>query len=87
MLNERFPDLPIFNAAKLFSPRHYPADEENRTRTTDIWLEMLMEKFVHCRNYRDAYRAEILDFVKTIRHECPHKFIHEAWSLCGCTLE
>ena len=87
MLNERFPDLPIFNTAKLFSPRHYPADEENKTRTTDIWLKMLMEKFVHCRNYRDAYRAEILDFVKTIRHECPHKFIHEAWSLCGCTLE
>jgi hypothetical protein len=86
-LNERFLDLPIFNAAKLFSPKCYPVDEEDRTRATDVWLERLMEKFVPSENNRDTCRAEILEFVETTRHECPQKSIYEAWSLCGCTLE
>ena len=86
-LNERFSDLPIFNAIKLFNPKYYPADEEDRTRATDVWLERLMEKFVPSENDRDACRAEMLEFVETIRHECPQKSIHEAWALCGCTLE
>ena len=29
----------------------------------------------------------MLEFVETIRYECPEKSIHEAWSLCGCALE
>jgi hypothetical protein len=77
-LNERFPDLPIFNAAKLFSPKYYPTDKEDRTRATDVWLERLMEKFVPSENDRDACRAEMLEFVETIRHEYPQKAIHEA---------
>ena len=44
--NERFPDLPIFNATKLFSPKYYPGDEEDRIRATNVWLERLIEKFV-----------------------------------------
>ena len=33
-LNDRFPDLPIFNAAKLFNPKHYPMDALNRGTLT-----------------------------------------------------
>ena len=29
-LNKRFLDLHVFNASKLFSPKHYPSDEEAR---------------------------------------------------------
>ena len=42
-LNERFPDLPIFNATKLFNPKYYLTDEEDRTRVENVWLEMLIE--------------------------------------------
>ena len=86
-LNEWFPDLPIFNITKLFNPKYYPTDEEDMIRATNVWLEMLMEKFVSSENDCEACRAEMLELVKTIQHECPQKSIHEASSLCGCTLE
>lgn len=86
-LNDRFPDLPIFNAAKLFSPKHYPEDEEERTRSTDLWLERLVNKFVASADERDLCRAEMLEFIETMRYECGQKSINEAWVLCGCSLE
>lgn len=30
-LNDRFPDLFVFNAARLISPKHYPADDIERS--------------------------------------------------------
>ena len=34
-LNERFPDIGIFNACKLFSPKLYPTDNDERSRITE----------------------------------------------------
>jgi hypothetical protein len=44
-LNNMFPDLGIFNACKLFSPNIYPANDDERTRITEEWLERLFMKF------------------------------------------
>ena len=44
-LNERFPDLHLFNACKLFNPILYPTDDEERTIHTEQWLERLCDKF------------------------------------------
>ena len=41
-LNERFPDIGVFNACKLFSPKLYPADDNERSRITEEWLERLL---------------------------------------------
>ena len=84
MLNDRFPDLPIFNAAKLFSLKYFPTNEEDRTRATDVWLERLMEKFVPFENDRDACRAEMLEFVETIRYKCPKKHAMTFMRHCHC---
>ena len=34
-LNERFPDIGIFNACKLFSPKLYLADDDEQSRITE----------------------------------------------------
>ena len=44
-LNNRFPDLGIFDACKFFSPNLYPANDDERTRITEEWLERLFVKF------------------------------------------
>ena len=37
-LNNHFPNLPIFTSAKLFSPKHYPLDDHDRSQLTKTWL-------------------------------------------------
>ena len=44
-LDRRFTDLPIFNAAKFFSPRHYYEEVNDRDSQTKRWLQCLCEKF------------------------------------------
>ena len=44
-LNERFPDIGVFNACKLFSPKLYLANDDERSRITKEWLERLLQKF------------------------------------------
>jgi hypothetical protein len=31
----------------------------------------------------DTNRAELLEFVKTLRHECESQSLYEAWQFCG----
>ena len=44
-LNDRFIDLPIFNAAKIFSPRCNFEEEDERDSETKRWLLRLCENF------------------------------------------
>ena len=44
-LNARFTNLPIFNAAKFFSPRNYYEDMDDMDTQTRRWLACLCEKF------------------------------------------
>jgi hypothetical protein len=37
--NERFLDLPMFNASKLFSPKYYPIEEETMVGKVDIKIQ------------------------------------------------
>ena len=86
-LNERFPDLPIFNAAKLFSPRNYPSDDSDRISNTELWLERILLKFQYIEEESDTCKGEHLEFTETLRHECENKTIFEAWRICGSNLE
>ena len=44
-LNERFPDIGVFNACKLFSPKLYSVEDDDQSCITEEWLERLLEKF------------------------------------------
>ena len=68
---------------KLFSPKYYPSDEEVRITMPKQWLERLIIKFRFTVVESDASRAELLEFVETLRHECENKSLYEAWQFCG----
>jgi hypothetical protein len=63
-LNNKFPDLGIFNACKLFSPNLYPANDDERTRITEEWLERLFVKFHTSEEEQDRCRGECLEMVE-----------------------
>ena len=85
-LNARFTDLPIFNAAKLFSPRNYYEDMDDRDSQTRRWLTCLCEKFsVGNSPIVDSARClgEMDEFVCTMYRSYPKKHMFGAWDLCG----
>jgi hypothetical protein len=44
-LNDRFPNLLVFNATKLFSPRNNPRDDNDQITNTKLWLERILLSF------------------------------------------
>ena len=86
-LNDRFPNLLIFNAAKLFSPCNYPSDDSDRITNTALWLERILLKFQYIEEESDMCKGELLEFTGTLQHECENKTIFEAWRICGSNLE
>ena len=78
--NERFLGLQVFNA--YFSPMYYPSDEEVCITTSEQGLEELIINIGLTTVESDASRAELLEFVKTLRHECENKLLYETWQFC-----
>ena len=86
-LNERFLDIGIFNAYKLFSPKLYLVDDDERSRITEEWLERLLQKFQVLDQERDQCRGKCLELVETIREMIPNKSFFEAWEFVCTTPE
>ena len=62
-VNDRFTDLPIFNAAN-FSSRHcYFEEEDERDFETKRWLLRLCEKF-------DVQNSPIIEIEKKVKVKC-----------------
>ncbi|MCO5597856.1 hypothetical protein L7F22_051941 [Adiantum nelumboides] len=88
-LNARFHDLPLFNAAKLFSPCHYADDELTREGNAKRWLEKLLHHLqpnkdnalLHVDN--DACFRELYAFIDTLRLNCNGFSMKEAWRMFG----
>ena len=68
----------MYTSLKKISPKYYPSDEEVRITTLELWLERLVINFGSVAVDNDASRAELLEFVKTLRHECENKSLFEA---------
>jgi len=89
-LNARFTDLPIFNAAKFFSPRNYYEDMDDRDSQTRRWLTCLCEKFsVGGLLFVDNIKCmgEMDEFICTMYKSYPKKHMFGAWDLCGGEIE
>ncbi|KAH9295072.1 hypothetical protein KI387_038660 [Taxus chinensis] len=85
-LDTRFTDLPIFNAAKFFSPRNYYEETEDRDHQTKRWLTSLCDKFsVGNSPIVDSVKClgEMDEFICTIYRSYPKKHMFGAWDLCG----
>ena len=50
---------------------------------SEQWLKRLIVKFGWTVVESDPNRVELLEFVKTSRHECENKTFYEAWQFCG----
>ena len=75
----RFPDLPVFNAAKNFSPRNYPSNDRDWITTIKLSLERILLKIRYTKEENDMCKGKLLEFTETLRHECENKKIFEAW--------
>ena len=65
-LKDRFPYLPIFDAAKLFSPRNNPSDDNDRITNTEFWLERILLKFQYTKEESNMCNGELLKFTETL---------------------
>ena len=81
-LNDRFPDLPIFYATRLFNPKHYPIDALDRGTLTEQWLNRLMTHFNWSYVLVDQAYAELLEFMEMLSTACQHQSMHETWVFC-----
>ncbi|GLJ15221.1 hypothetical protein SUGI_0248780 [Cryptomeria japonica] len=75
-LNEIFPDLPLFNAAKLFNPSYYPSDRQTRVNVTERWLDKLLQHLQHTTSNNvsifdvNGYKRELNSFVDSLHSNC-----------------
>ena len=65
-LNGRFPNLPVFNATKFFSPRNYPSNDSDRITNTELWFESIWLKFHYIEEESDICKGELLEFMETL---------------------
>ena len=54
----------LFNAAKHFSPKHYPVIELDRGTSTEQWLNWLVTHFCWSNDLVNQLNAELLEFVE-----------------------
>ncbi|KAH7424117.1 hypothetical protein KP509_12G090700 [Ceratopteris richardii] len=88
-LNQRYEDISVFNALKIFSPSSYPVDANERDKKTQEWLAKVIERinvdsFVidmrRCMNERE-------DFIGMLYRSAQNKGMHDAWevsSIAAC---
>ena len=73
----------MFSMHQTFLVQSILHDEEVCITMSEQWLERLIIKFGLMAVESDASRAELLEFVETLRHECENKSLYEAWQFCG----
>jgi hypothetical protein len=87
-LNARFPDLPLFNATKLFSPCHYAGDTSIREANAKRWLDKLLDHLQPDSNHdgngnvlfdRNGCNCEFYGFIDTMHLNCESFTMQEAW--------
>ena len=82
-LNKKFHGSLVFNTSKLFNPKYSPSDEEVHKTMSKQWLTRLIIKFGLMMVESYASRADLLEFVETLRHECENKALYGALQFCG----
>ncbi|MCO5602289.1 hypothetical protein L7F22_056418 [Adiantum nelumboides] len=84
-IDARFNDLPLYNAAKLYSPTSFDKDISIRGQTHKVYLDRLCAKFGSSQNgLVDAFLCEVeVDRFCLQLYETNSSFgFHDAWSHC-----
>ena len=61
-LKNGFPNLLVFNAAKLFSPHNYPNYESDQITNNKLWLERILLEFQYIEEESDVCKGKLLGF-------------------------
>lgn len=89
-LNERFSDLHLFNAAKLFSPCYYLEERCNCEKNSERWLLKLFQHLQHTISSDvgfvalfdvKACKRELHPFVDSLNLVCEGFSMKEAWKV------
>lgn len=89
-LQERFPDLKVFNIAKLFSPISFSPDLVLLQRNARLWLQTFIEHFCfHGGNFFDerSLRSQLRVFLDTLHVSCAGLKMHHAWLVYSSNLD
>lgn len=92
-INERFPDVFLFNAVKLFSPQHYPHDAKKPRDTSEReekvtkWLDELLKRFGGFLVDQQACKNELLSFTDVLYYGCEGMNMMDAWRVFSTNME
>ncbi|MCO5564404.1 hypothetical protein L7F22_018065 [Adiantum nelumboides] len=78
-VNDRYPNMYFFNDSKLFSPQHYPRDEDEREKKCSLWLARLLDRFGGHVVCVDGCKKELRSFVDTLYYGCEGMSCQDAW--------
>ncbi|KAH7277645.1 hypothetical protein KP509_39G060800 [Ceratopteris richardii] len=83
-LNQRYEDISVFNALKIFSPSSYPVDANERDKKTQEWLAKVIERINVDSSVIDMRRCmnEREDFIGMLYRPTQNKGMHDAWEVC-----
>ena len=80
-LQERFPDLKVFNAAKLFSSISFPPNLAVLHRNDSLWLQIFVKHFYTNGGYfldERGLKSELRGFLDTLQISCGGLKMHQA---------
>ncbi|MCO5581667.1 hypothetical protein L7F22_035556 [Adiantum nelumboides] len=75
-------DIPVFDACKLFSPKHYPVEEFEMETCSKLWLEKILEQFGSLIADKEKCMGEMDSFTMVLASNFKHKSFCEAWDVC-----
>ncbi|MCO5592067.1 hypothetical protein L7F22_046061 [Adiantum nelumboides] len=81
-LNDRFRDLPLFNAAKLFAPKYYHRELTVRENINRTFLDRICKRFPGFIDVSECER-EMEHFTTKVYKEFPSYGFFEAWEQCA----
>jgi len=87
-LKRRFGDMSLYDGAKIFSPKHYHEDAEDRDVAIQNWFESLASRFGTSPLVNIAIcNGELGPFTDTLWEACKGKRMLEAWNQCCGQIE
>ncbi|KAH7439027.1 hypothetical protein KP509_04G041600 [Ceratopteris richardii] len=83
-LTQRFEDISVFNALKIFSPSSYPVDANEHEKKTQEWLQKVIERINIDSSMIDMckYINEREDLVGMLYRLAQNKGMHDTWEVC-----
>ncbi|MCO5608336.1 hypothetical protein L7F22_062543 [Adiantum nelumboides] len=75
-------DIPIFDACKLFSPKHYPSEELEMETCSKFWLGKLLSQFGSLVGAMEICMGELDSFTAVLVSNFKHKSFRDAWQVC-----